>query len=456
MADNTYYEEEDIEELEEQDSKNNDTQPSMTESQILNYIIDTGKFDIIKKGNLDETYFPGYGEEFNFIKDHYTKYQVVPDVSTFIAKFPDFDLFEINESEQAMIESIKEEKAYTMIAPTLNDINKKAANNAIEATNFMKEKAEEILKEVNIIRYKPGYDIFIQAHERAEEYRRKLNLKGILGCMANIPKIDEVTHGWISEDFVALTARIQQGKSWISEYLALMPWLHQGKKIGLWSLENPKSLVGYRADTLLKHFSNDGLVSGKTILRWQDQRPSLTSEDYFDYIEAAASYGIPFEVYDNNDSADGFWTIESIGEVIESKGYDLIVIDQLSLLGVLPKVKSIREGYVHTTRYTRAMVNRIQRPVILNCQSGREAAKIWVKDKEATPELHQIAESDSVGQDATKVLSLVNLDGLLKVSLKKNTMGRSNIDAILKWDIDLGVLEPLHLEEGDPNPESQF
>jgi replicative DNA helicase len=79
-----------------------------------------------------------------------------------------------------------------------------------------------------------------------------------------------------------------------------------------------------------------------------------------------------------------------------------------------------------------------------------------MKTKDATPEIHQIAESDSVGQDATKILSLNMTDGILKVSLKKNTMGRSDIDAMLKWDIDKGLLEPLSLASDDPEPQRLF
>ena len=102
------------------------------------------------------------------------------------------------------------------------------------------------------------------------------------------------------------------------------------------------------------------------------------------------------------------------------------------------------------------MVNRLRKPIYLNCQAGRDASKVNMKNKEAAPELHQIAESDSVGQDATKVVSLRNLDGLLKLSLKKNTTGQNNIDALMRWDIDIGRLEPISLEDLDGNPDRTF
>jgi replicative DNA helicase len=457
MAD-TYYESE-----EDNDEKNNsneeeEVQKSVVEAQIINHVLDTGVYDFIRLNKLDETYFPGYEDEFKFIQNHYMKFQVVPDVPTFLDKFPDFDLFESHEAEAAMLESIKEAKGYSMVTPALNEINEAARSNSIEAAKIMRDKAEEILKEVNIVRFGGGYDIFKMAHERAEEYMRKIGLNGVVGCLMGIPKLDEVTHGILDEDFVGLTARPGQGKSWIQEFIILNTWLLQKRPILHFSLENSKNMVGYRADTLLRHFSNDALMAGKTALAWENNRPSMNQEDYFQYIEEAKHFDVPFVVYDNDDSPDGGWAIEDILEVAEAMTPSpaIISIDQLSLMIVRKRVKSIREGYIHTTRTSRQYVTKSKKPIILNCQSGRETAKMQMKDKEATPELHQIAESDSVGQDSTKILSLLHTDGLLKISLKKNTFGRSEVDAMLKWNIDRGFLEPLALEMGDPEPERMF
>jgi replicative DNA helicase len=429
----------------------------MRELQVINYILDQGSLDILKKGKLDKSYFPGYEAELSFILKHFDKYQVVPDISTFLGKFEDFDLFEVAEAEAALVEALKEEKGYTMVTKALEDVNKKASEDSIEAAQLMKERSEFILKEVKIILTRPGYDLFKNAHERAEEYIKKIDLKGVLGCITNIEKLDRVTHGWIENDFVAITARPEQGKSWIVEYCLLMPWLLQKKRVLMFSLENSKSLVGYRADTLIRHFSNDALMSGNFILNSDEhKRPTKTKKDYMDYVEEIKNFDIPFIVVDGLDSTDRPITMPYIEELIEFYNPDIIGIDQLSLLSPYEATKDIRQAYVQTTRYCRKMVNRIKKPVILVSQSGRESAKMAMKNKDATPELHHIAESDSVGQDATRVISLKQMDGTLKLSLKKNTFGKSNVDVLMKWDIDHGILEPLALEEDDPNQESRF
>ena len=46
--------------------------------------------------------------------------------------------------------------------------------------------------------------------------------------------------------------------------------------------------------------------------------------------------------------------------------------------------------------------------------------------KGESPELHDLAESDGVGQNATRVLSLSVIDGTLKISVKKNRYGINN------------------------------
>lgn len=460
MADKYYEEDEEVEVIgkkngsnTEQESEEDNPYQAMIEAQIINYMLDNGSFDFFKKNGLTTDYFPGYESEVKFILDHWNKHKVVPDVSTFVDKFPDFDLFEVNEAESAMLEAIKEARGYALVAPTLREIDEIARKNSIDAAKAMRDKADAILKEVNILRFSQGYDIFKMAEDRYKEYVRRLELKGQLGCMWNIPKFDEQIGGAMENDFVALQGRPGEGKSWIIEYLTLQPWLIQKKPIVLFSLENPKHIVGYRADTLLRHFSNFGLISGRDILGWENNHPSLNQEDYAKWIQEARYFDVPFIVFDNEDSATGSFTIEDIDAIVDSLNPALVAIDQLSLIAPSGKFKTIREHYIHVTRYIRQMANRVKKPIYLNCQAGRDSSKMQMKNKEATPELHQIAESDSVGQDATKAISIRNLDGILKLSLKKNTLGRSNIDAIMRWEIDTGILEPLALEDMDGNPD---
>ena len=83
----------------------------------------------------------------------------------------------------------------------------------------------------------------------------------------------------------------------------------------------------------------------------------------------------------------------------------------------------------------------LKKPVLLLAQANRESVKN--KKKGVSPELHDLAESDGVGQNATRVISLSVIDGTLKLSLKKNRYGINNKEVLMIWDINLGILKPL-------------
>lgn len=452
IAEDTY------EDNEESEDSGEDVYKSMVEAQLINFVLDNGSYDIIKHNGIDESYFPGYRDEFMFIQNHYMRYKAIPDVPTFLDKFEDFDLFEVFESEKYMVDKIKEEKAYAMVLPVLNIVNEAAARDAIEAVKLMRDKADTILKTINIVKFGTGYDIFKMGSDRYDEYIRKLNLGGDVGFLTGVPGWDSKTNGWANTDFGAIVGRPQEGKSWVLEYCLLQPWRLQQKKVLLFSLENPKEIVGYRADTLLRHFSNRALTWGKDVLRWENQLPTMVPSDYAKYIDEIKNYDIPFIVLDNSDSPDGGWSIEDIWEMTELLQPDIVGVDQLSLMVVRERVKNIREGYVHTTRTARKFVNHFKKPLLMNSQAGRDTSKMQMKNREEAPELHQIAESDSVGQDATKVMTIRNLDGILKWHCRKNTLGPSEFHVSMRWDIDLGIIEPITLEmaDGSPDPSRIF
>lgn len=437
----------DTEDIENRAGANEGAEPTVIEAQILNTVLNSRSMSIITANGLDETYFPGYEAEFKFIKHHFDTYGKVPDITTVLDKFPEFPSFDLEESEAAMVFKIKEAKGYSLLAPALREVDEAAREDSIQAARLMRDKADEILKEVSLSRFNRGQDIFKEAELRYMEYIRRMELKGQLGCVFGIKSFDELTGGVWEDDFLGIVGRPGQGKSWILEFLLLQAWRLQNKRVLMFSLENSKEVVGFRADTLLEHFSNFSLMTGNEVLNWYENRPSKTKEDYLEYIQRMSRSEVPFEVLDNRDSSTGFFTIEDILEIASNRKPDIIAIDQLSLIGYRKAFKTIREAYIHTTRTIRQAVNEMKIPVYLNCQAGRDAAKMSGRSKDNTPELHQIAESDSVGQDATKILSLHYLDGILKLTLRKNTKGRAPLESLMAWDIDTGMLKPVSIED---------
>ena len=72
----------------------------MIQLQLLNKIISTGDSSLITLNDLNREFFSDYIGEFTFIKSHIDQYGKVPDKSTFLASFPNFDIFDVNETDK--------------------------------------------------------------------------------------------------------------------------------------------------------------------------------------------------------------------------------------------------------------------------------------------------------------------------------------------------------------------
>lgn len=182
-------------------------------------------------------------------------------------------------------------------------------------------------------RNKDGYDIISNAGDRLTEYKKRCEVKGLIGIPTGIPKLDEITNGWLwGEDLVVLTGRTNVGKTWIGEYFATMAW-NMGYKILMYSGEMSTAMVGFRFDTLNKHFSNMGLLNGSGTLgkKPDTDGAKYLQEDYEKYITQLQQKS-GFIVVTPDDFEGRKPNADEIKSLAIKHGADMIVIDQLSLM----------------------------------------------------------------------------------------------------------------------------
>ena len=424
----------------------------MIEQSLICKVLEAPDLEILHSYGVVAEMFLTSKDEVEFIINHYNTYKQMPDKITFLGRFKEFQMLEVTESTDYLVYKLKEAYTYTKLAPIIQNTADLVREDSIKAIQYIKDQLEALQKAVPVGRNKDGYDIVANAKDRLYEYKKRCEVKGMIGIPTGIDKLDEITNGWMwGEELVVVTGRTNVGKTWIGEYFAVVAW-KLGYKILFYSGEMSKEMVGFRFDTLNKHFSNVGLLNGAHTLG--DKRGTeggkFLQEDYESYINQLSQKS-GFIVVTPDDFEGRKPNADEIKSLALKHGADMIVVDQLSLMSDKRRADTPRLAYNNITEDLFLVSKEIKKPILLMAQANREAVKN--RKKGDSPELHDLAESDGVGQNATRVISLSVIDGTLKLSIKKNRYGMNNKEVLMIWDINTGYLDPLIKAEDNPEAE---
>ena len=422
----------------------------MIEQSLICKLLEAPDLEIFHSNGVTADMFLTCATEVKFILKHYTEYKQMPDKLTFLSQFKDFQMLQVDESIEYLVYKLKEAYTYTKLVPIIQTASDKIREDSIKAINYIREELESLTKEIPVNANRDGYDIISNAKDRFKEYKKRCESKGMIGIPTGIPKLDELTNGWLwGEELAVITGRTNVGKSWVGEYFPTVAW-NMGYKILFYSGEMSKEMVGFRFDTLNKHFSNMGLLNGSGTLGKKPDTDGgkYLEEDYENYINQLSQKS-GFVVVTPDDFGGRKPNVDELKALAVKHNSDMIVVDQLSLMSDKRRADTPRIAYNNISEDLFLMSKELKRPVILLAQANREAVKN--RKKGESPELHDLAESDGVGQNATRVLSLSVIDGTLKISIKKNRYGINNKEVLMIWDINTGYLKPLVTE----NPEEE-
>ena len=184
----------------------------MIQLQVINYLLNTRDSSMLQINNITDEFFDDYKEEYKFIASHLKEYGNIPDKVSFLDKFPNFDIIEVNESSDYLIDKLYDDRNTRKLASIFNNIREKLVNGDVDgAMELYTSSTDSIVKAkhveaVDITKDTSRYESYL---ERAEDFSKFFVKTGFT-------ELDEIIGGWDKqEELATIVARSNQGKSWI-------------------------------------------------------------------------------------------------------------------------------------------------------------------------------------------------------------------------------------------------
>ena len=388
----------------------------MIQLQVINYLLNTRDSSMLQINNITDEFFDDYKEEYKFIASHLKEYGNIPDKVSFLDKFPNFDIIEVNESSDYLIDKLYDDRNTRKLASIFNNIREKLVNGDVDgAMELYTTSTDSIVKAkhveaVDITKDTSRYESYL---ERAEDFSKFFVKTGFT-------ELDEIIGGWDKqEELATIVARSNQGKSWILMKCAVSA-LEQGLNVGLYSGEMSERKVGYRVDTLISHISNSAMVRGDRSIQ----------NDYKRYLDELPNrFKGCLKVLTPN-MIDGPAGVSALRTFVEKENLDILFIDQHSLLEDDRHAKNPVEKASNISKDLKNLQVLLKIPIISVSQQNRASTEDGV-------DLTHIAQSDRIGQDSTIVLFFEQKDGIMEMHLVKSRDSVNN--KTLSYVIDLNT-----------------
>lgn len=393
----------------------------MVQVQIINKILKSKSLDIVFDNDLTESHFGEYSPEFNFIMNHYKQYGNVPDIPSFQDAFEEFTFIDVSESDEYLVDKILEDYQYRELVPVINKAAELTKTNSIEAIDYLRS----ILEQIQVIDATSGIDIVSQANIRRDEYNKKKNSTEPWMRPTGFKELDDVIGGLSpGEEFLVIVARTNNGKSWVLTHMLTHNW-KIGGNVGYISPEMSATSVGYRFDSLNEHFSNFALYTGREVENYDKYIDDLMDNPKNKFIVATP--------LDFNKKI----TISKLRKFCLKNKIDVLGIDGITYLS--------DERYHKGDNKTTSLTNISEDLMSLSCElkipilTVVQANRSGVEEDGSVPALESIRDSDGISHNASKVLSIRQVNNKLKMEVTKARNCKVGTKLCYDWDIDTGT-----------------
>lgn len=409
----------------------------MVELQIINKILSEKSLRILIENDIKD-HFSTYSQEIEFIKNHVNAYGIVPDKETFLEHFNDFDLLDVQEDEQYLVNTLREEYVYAQCVPIINELATRMKKNSYDGVKYLQSKMN-MLNELIASKH-PPIDIAKLAQSRYEKWQEKQVSKDSFYIPTGFKELDDLIGGWNKEgELAVILMRTSQGKSWLLQYFLTHSW-QVGKRVGMYEPEMSSLVTGYRFDTLYGNISNNSLTKGHEV------------EGYAQYIEKVKQHDNPFYLIPSTEHID----VNDLKKFIQENKIDIMGIDGISYMhdNRGGRYDNLSTTLTHIAEDLMSLSIELGVPILTVVQSNRGDGKGSVINK--FPELINVRDSDGIAFNSTIVLSGYHNNGMLNLKLTKSRGSEDNKEISYYWDIDKGLFSYVPDNTSDENIEKEL
>lgn len=234
-------------------------------------------------------------------------------------------------------------------------------------------------------------------------------------------ELDAILTGWKrGEDLIVVAGRTGQGKSWMGLKFALAAAL-SGETVGLYSGE--MSLQQLQERILCCAKQSYTATKEEALAFVQEQNPKIRILTQKELRRRA--------------------NINDLEELIIRDKLTMLVVDQLSLMeDVSAKPGTpLRQQYGNISTDLFSLSTKYNIPIVLLVQLNRQSTQ-----DNRGPQIENLSESDMISHNATRVILMTNINGVLTFKIGKDRYGDGK-DKEIKYEIDYGINKYKHIKE---------
>lgn len=400
----------------------------------------TGDFSTLHKHQIRPKHFQFQEGIYNFIHDYYFIHKDLPDISTIIENYPDYEVQETADTLSYLCNALKDSTAkklgYELLQNEVSDkFNQLSGKEFIQ---WLRDEVEHIIDVTGLVNG-TGSDYSMNEKDRLARYEHRKEQ----GASIFVPYPYSQLTQWLcggSElgDYVLLMANSNVGKSWICSDIAVYQW-KKGFGVLHYSPELTRTQCEDRLDTLRFKVHNSGIRAGNLK---DEERYKRHLQDSMELQRKA-----PYLIKTMEDMPDGL-TLELIeADIMSNPDIKVVVIDGFNLITHGGR-DSNRNNMSSTSRRLRRLFSKFGvLGIVVHQAKGSAMENSVIEDKDGgktikPPELSDYSETIAVIQDATTVLTFNADDGVGVLYLAKSRTPYRNKKLYLSVDFDRGWINP--------------